>query len=122
MLQIEFTASEAAELRGPLDEVDPIHTCREIGPPKGILPGATRDNLGTTHAWGHDCQCTGARDEDGKVHIPQRTCYDVLDTTGLGLSVATAEKVLGAAGELPDSNRQYGLTYKFREYGKGNAP
>ena len=118
MSTITTTPAEYAEINDNLDLSHP--------PNKDVVwgNGRVRPTQAATYArndgapgWAWSVGYFERDEGTGDVEIPQQTCWDTLDTPGPQMSVATAEKVLAAAGELPGSDRHFGLQFRFREFG-----
>lgn len=123
MVAINITADEETELIATLEVADPPHfSTRQIGngPVRPTIV-STWDRTESLEACGVTVQCVGYRDESDNVEVPQQTCWDCLDENGSDPTVAISlgNKLITAAGELPDSNRRFSLRHSFSRVGMG---
>lgn len=120
MSTVNTTPAEYAEINDNLDLSHPPHKDTVWG------NGRVRPTQAATYArnvgapgWAWSADYFERDGGTGDVEIPQQTCWDTLDTPGPQMSVATAEKVLAAAGELPPGDRRFSLRIAFLRGGKG---
>lgn len=130
MSTINVTANEGIELRTKLDGADPPRFGTNVGngvrQPSNDTAWLRRIDDGgggwieREPTWGVTVSCRGLEDGAGDVEVPDAQAWGCLEQSCANADAASVDdKLLAAAGELPDSNRRFDLRFAFSRCGMG---
>ena len=126
MTAVAFTEPQHTELLNHARTADPTRRGRIVGAPITVAQVEARvpvayDRVtdGTTVPPGWSVSTTYERDpETGEVELTQERGWQLLDTPGAEMSVATRDVLLAGVGER-GPNRRFSLRFRFDRFGDG---